>query len=260
MTKNVNLGKGIDLSELVDNNKKRIDGRKPDELRKINFTPNFISSSAGSVLFEIGNTRVICTASIDENVPAWMRYQNVSGGWITAEYSMLPGSTLDRKKRESSMGKVGGRTMEIQRLIGRSIRSVIDLEKLGRRQIYLDCDVIQADGGTRTASICGAFIALKYAIKKLLENGSIKENPIKDDIAAISVGICKGVVILDLCYLEDSVAEVDANFVMTSSGKIIEIQSTAEAEPFSEKHLDEMLTVSKKGINEIMQMQKNLFD
>ena len=154
MSKNVNLGKGIDLSDLVDNNKKRIDGRKPDELRKINFTPNFISSSAGSVLFEIGNTRVICTASIDENVPAWMRYQNVSGGWITAEYSMLPGSTLDRKKRESSTGKVGGRTMEIQRLIGRSIRSVIDLEKLGRRQIYLDCDVIQADGGTRTASIC----------------------------------------------------------------------------------------------------------
>ena len=259
MSKNINLSKGIDLSELVNNNEKRIDGRKPDELRKINYIPNFVSSSAGSVLIEIGNTRVICTASIDENIPGWMRYQNVSGGWITAEYSMLPGSTLDRKKRESSTGKISGRTMEIQRLIGRSVRSVVDLEKLGRRQIYLDCDVIQADGGTRTASINGAFVALKYAIKKLLNDGTLKENPIKDDIAAISAGICKGVVILDLCYLEDSVAEVDANFVMTSSEKIIEIQSTAEAEPFSQKHLDDMLCVSKKGINEILQMQKNLF-
>ena len=256
---NSNLGEGIDLSALINNNKKRIDGRKFDELRKINIIPNFIPSAAGSVLIEIGNTRVICTACIDDSVPGWMRYQNVPGGWITSEYSMLPGSTIDRKKRESSVGKISGRTMEIQRLIGRSIRSVVDLEKLGRRQIYLDCDVIQADGGTRTASITGAFISLKYAIQKLIDNKILKENPIKEDIAAISSGICNGVAILDLCYLEDSSAEVDANFVMTSSGKIIEIQSTAEAEPFCEESLKQMISLSKKGINEILLMQKELF-
>lgn len=229
-----------------------------EEMREVSISFDLLTNTENSCLIKFGNTVVICKATIEETVPPFLRKSGL--GWVTAEYGMLPGSTNERMRREAKQIAQSGRTQEIQRLIGRSLRVAVDRVALGERQIIVDCDVIQADGGTRTASICGAFIALKFAIKKLLENGSIKENPIKDDIAAISAGICKGVVILDLCYLEDSVAEVDANFVMTSSGKIIEIQSTAEAEPFSEKHLDEMLSISKKGINEIMQMQKNLFD
>ena len=260
MTVNKNLSGGVDINSIIDNSNKRIDGRKSDELREIKLTPNFINSASGSVLIELGNTRVICTASIEESVPGWMRYQKISGGWVTAEYSMLPAATLDRKKRDSATGKINGRTMEIQRLIGRSIRAIIDLEKLGRRQIHLDCDVIQADGGTRTASVTGAFIALKMAVKKLLNEGLIKENPIKESLAAISVGINNQVPILDLCYLEDASAEVDANFVISESGKIIEIQGTAEEEPFSEDELYEMMALAKKGISEIILLQKNLYN
>jgi ribonuclease PH len=256
MKREINLSGGIDLSAAVNSTNKRMDGRAADELRSIQITPNFITSAKGSVLIEMGQTRVICTASVDEGVPGWMRYQNVPGGWVTAEYSMLPGATMDRTQRESSKGKVGGRTMEIQRLIGRSLRAVIDLEKLGRRQIYLDCDVIQADGGTRTASITGAFVALKLAIEKLKSEGVLKEDPITDGLAAISAGIHNQVPILDLCYLEDSAAEVDANFVMTSSGRLIEVQGTAEGEPFTREELLEMLDLAEKGTTELFAAQQ----
>ena len=256
MKKEINLSGGIDLDTVVNNEDKRIDGRKRDELRPVRFTKDFITTAKGSVLVEMGNTRVICTASVDENVPGWMRFQKVPGGWVTAEYSMLPGATQDRSKREATQGKIGGRTMEIQRLIGRSLRAVVDLQKLGRRQIYLDCDVIQADGGTRTASITGAYVALKLAVDRLMKEGKIKQDPFKEGLAAISAGINKGVSILDLCYIEDSSAEVDANFVMTESGKIIEVQGTAEGAPFSKDELLEMMSLAEKGIGELIEMQK----
>ena len=256
MKKDMNLSGGINLDEVVNNTDKRIDGRKADELRPVQFTKDFITTAKGSVLVEMGNTRVICTASVDENVPGWMRFQKVPGGWVTAEYSMLPGATQDRNQREASKGKIGGRTMEIQRLIGRSLRAVVDLEKLGRRQIYLDCDVIQADGGTRTASITGAFVALKLAVARLMKDGLIKQDPIIEGLAAISVGVHKQVPILDLCYFEDSAAEVDANFVMTESGKIIEVQGTAEGAPFSKTELMEMMGLAEKGIGELIEMQR----
>jgi ribonuclease PH len=260
MKKEINLSGGIDLDAVVENSDKRIDGRKADELREVKFTKDFITTAKGSVLVEMGNTRVICTASVDENVPGWMRFQKVPGGWVTAEYSMLPGATQDRTQREASKGKIGGRTMEIQRLIGRSLRAVVDLQKLGRRQIYLDCDVIQADGGTRTASITGAFVALELAVQRLMKEGLIKQNPINEGLAAISVGINKQTPILDLCYLEDSSAEVDANFVMTESGKIIEVQGTAEGAPFSKDELMQMMALAEKGIGELIEMQKAVLD
>lgn len=260
MKKEINLSGGIDLDAVVDNVNKRIDGRRSDELRPVKFTKDFITSAKGSVLVEMGNTRVICTASVDENVPGWMRFQNVPGGWVTAEYSMLPGATQERSKREAAQGKIGGRTMEIQRLIGRSLRAVVDLQKLGRRQIYLDCDVIQADGGTRTASITGAFVALKLAVARLMKEGLVKQNPIIEGLAAISVGIHKEVPILDLCYLEDSAAEVDANFVMTESGKIIEVQGTAEGAPFSKDELLQMMGLAEKGIGELIEMQGRVLE
>ncbi len=256
MKKEINLSGGINLDTVVNNAEKRIDGRRADELRSVKFTKDFITSAKGSVLVEMGNTRVICTASVDENVPGWMRFQKVPGGWVTAEYSMLPGATQDRTKREATQGKIGGRTMEIQRLIGRSLRAVVDLEKLGRRQIYLDCDVIQADGGTRTASITGAYVALKLAVDRLMKEGLIKQDPVIEGLAAISAGINKRIPILDLCYLEDSSAEVDANFVMTESGKIIEVQGTAEGAPFSKDELLQMMTLAEKGIGELVAMQK----
>jgi ribonuclease PH len=256
MKKEINLSGGIDIDAVVDNADKRIDGRRADELRPVRFTKDFITSAKGSVLVEMGNTRVICTASVDENVPGWMRFQKVPGGWVTAEYSMLPGATQDRTNREATKGKIGGRTMEIQRLIGRSLRAVVDLKKLGRRQIYLDCDVIQADGGTRTASITGAYVALKLAVDRLMKDGLVKQDPIIEGLAAISVGINKQVPILDLCYIEDSAAEVDANFVMTESGKIIEVQGTAEGAPFSKDELMEMMALAEKGIGELVEMQK----
>jgi ribonuclease PH len=256
MKKEINLSGGIDLDAVVESSGKRIDGRKADELRKVRFTKDFITTAKGSVLMEMGNTRVICTASVDENVPGWMRYQNVPGGWVTAEYSMLPAATQARTQREAAKGKIGGRTMEIQRLIGRSLRAVVDLQKLGRRQIFLDCDVIQADGGTRTASITGAYVALRLAVDKLMKEGKIKQDPVIEGLAAISVGINKQTPILDLCYLEDSAAEVDANFVMTESGKIIEVQGTAEGAPFSKDELMQMMALAEKGIGELVEMQK----
>jgi ribonuclease PH len=258
MKKEINLSGGIDIESAVDNTEQRIDGRKPDAMRTVRFTKDFISTAKGSVLVEMGGTRVICTASVDENVPGWMRFQNVPGGWVTAEYSMLPAATQDRTQREAAKGRIGGRTMEIQRLIGRSLRAVVDLQKLGRRQIYLDCDVIQADGGTRTASITGAYVALKLAVDRLLKEGLLKEDPVLEGLAAISVGINKGVPILDLCYLEDSSAEVDANFVMTESGKIIEVQGTAEGAPFSKDELMQMMALAEKGIDELVQLQKTV--
>ena len=257
---NINISGGIDVAAALNQDNQRIDGRKADEMRSVTITPNFITSSKGSVLIEMGNTRVICVASVDESVPGWMRYQNIDGGWLTAEYSMLPGATQDRTQRESAKGKLSGRTMEIQRLIGRSLRAVIDLKKLGRRQIYIDCDVIQADGGTRTASITGAFIAMKLAITRLIEDGILDENPITESLAAISVGIKNGVSILDLCYIEDSTAEVDANFVIASSGQIIEVQATAEGQSFSKSELNGMLELAEKGVNELFDQQQKIFN
>lgn len=234
----------------------RPDGRKNDELRTIRIEKNFIKNADGSALIELGNTRVICTASIENKVPPFLKDQKK--GWITAEYGMLPRSTPVRMLRESTAGRVGGRTHEIQRLIGRTLRAVVDLEKLGERTIWIDCDVIEADGGTRTASITGGYIALVEAINKAMNAGMITENPIKDSIAAISVGIVLGEPRLDLCYAEDSQAEVDMNIVMTGSGKFIEIQGTAEILPFSKENLFQLLSLAEKGIREIIRIINNL--
>ncbi|MCS7163636.1 MAG: ribonuclease PH [Thermodesulfovibrio sp.] len=234
----------------------RPDGRKNDELRAIKIEKNFIKNADGSVLIQLGSTRVICTASIENKVPPFLKDQKK--GWLTAEYGMLPRSTPTRMIRESTAGRVGGRTQEIQRLIGRALRAVVDLEKLGERTIWIDCDVIEADGGTRTASITGGYIALVEAIKKAMNLGMITENPIKESIAAISVGIVSGEPRLDLCYAEDSQAEVDMNIVMTESGKFIEIQGTAEIVPFSKEDLNQLLSLAEKGIKEIIKIIKNL--
>ncbi len=232
----------------------RPDGRQADELRSIKIVRNFLKTAEGSVLIEMGDTKVICTASIEDKVPHFLKDQNK--GWVTGEYSMLPGSTHVRTMRESSSGRVSGRTHEIKRFIGRAMRSVVDLEALGERTIWLDCDVIQADGGTRTASITGAFVALKDAASYTLENKFIKKQPIKEYVAAVSVGIVEGEPRLDLSYTEDSTAEVDMNVVMTESGKFIEVQGTAEAEPFSRKHLQDMLDLAGSGIEKIIAIQK----
>lgn len=234
----------------------RPDGRKNDELRSIKIEKNFIKNADGSVLIKLGNTRVICTASIENKVPPFLKDQK--RGWITAEYGMLPRSTPVRMLRESTAGRVGGRTHEIQRLIGRALRAVVDLEKLGERTIWIDCDVIEADGGTRTASITGGYVALVEALKQAMKAGMISENPIKDSIAAISVGIVLGEPRLDLCYAEDSQAEVDMNVVMTGSGKFIEIQGTAEIFPFSKENLLQLLSLAEKGIREIIRIINNL--
>ncbi|AKJ64688.1 ribonuclease PH [Kiritimatiella glycovorans] len=248
----------LDKDELELPPYEREDGRAADELRTVAIEPGFIRSARGSVLIAMGNTRVICTASVDESVPGWMRAQNVPGGWLTAEYGMLPAATADRNRREVSAGKPGGRTMEIQRLIGRALRAVVDLEKLGRRQIYLDCDVIQADGGTRTASITGAYVALRLAVNHMRNTGLIKENPISEPLAAVSVGVVEKTPLLDLCYVEDSAAEVDMNVVMTASGKFIELQGTAEERPFSRDQLDAMLGLAEKGIGELLELQESV--
>ena len=234
----------------------RPDGRKADQLRKIKIVRNYIKNAEGSVLISMGDTKVICTASIENKVPPFLR--DKGKGWVTGEYSMLPRSTHSRSIRESSMGKVGGRTHEIQRLIGRAMRSVVDLEALGERTIWLDCDVIQADGGTRTASITGAFVAMKDAVNFALKKKLISAQPIRDYLAAISVGIVEGEPRLDLSYVEDSAAEVDMNIVMTGSGKFIEIQGTAETEPFGETNLQKMLNFAKKGIGELIAEQKDV--
>ncbi|MBC8413911.1 ribonuclease PH [bacterium] len=234
----------------------RPDGRKTDELRNVKITRNFIKPAEGSVLIEMGDTKVICTASIEQRVPPFMKGQD--RGWVTGEYSMLPRATSTRNTRESARGKVGGRTHEIQRLIGRSMRSIVDLKALGERTIWLDCDVIQADGGTRTASITGAFIAMQDAINSAMQQKLIETQPVKDYVAAISVGVVDGEPRLDLAYLEDSAAEVDMNIVMTGAGEFIEIQGTAETKPFGSKHLQEMLALGESGIKQLIAMQKEV--
>ncbi|WP_456278080.1 ribonuclease PH [Bacillus sp. AK128] len=233
----------------------RFDGREQHQLRNIHIEKDYIKHAEGSVLISVGDTKVICTASIDEKVPPFMR--NSGKGWITAEYSMLPRATEQRNIRESSKGKVSGRTMEIQRLIGRALRSVVDLEKVGERTIWIDCDVIQADGGTRTASITGAFVAMVLAFSKLIERKSITTYPIKDFLAATSVGIDETHgPILDLNYVEDSKANVDMNVVMTGNGEFVELQGTGEESTFSRTQLNELLELAEKGINELIQYQK----
>lgn len=232
----------------------RSDNRAPDQMRPVNIVPNFISMAEGSALIEVGNTRVICTASVEEAVPAFLK--GSGKGWITAEYSMLPRSTLTRTPREASRGRQSGRTHEIQRLIGRALRAAVDLTRLGERTITLDCDVIQADGGTRTASITGAFIALGLAMEKLVEAGTLTAAPIRDFVGAISVGMVEGTILLDLCYEEDSRAEVDLNFVMTGGRKIIEVQATAEQHPFDEAQLKKMMDLAGRGIESLIARQR----
>ncbi|WP_100405037.1 ribonuclease PH [Bacillus solitudinis] len=233
----------------------RVDGRAVDELRPVQLDLNFITHPEGSVLISMGQTKVICTASIEERVPPFMRGQGK--GWITAEYSMLPRATEQRNIRESSKGKVSGRTMEIQRLIGRSLRAILDLEKLGERTIWIDCDVIQADGGTRTASVTGAFIALALAVNQAVEKKKIKEWPIRDYLAAVSVGVDKEHgEILDLCYIEDAAAEVDLNVIMTSSGDFVELQGTGEEATFSRSQLNALLDLAEKGVLSLIKHQK----
>lgn len=228
--------------------------RAANALRPIKLTPHFLPHTDGSVLIECGNTKVICTATIDENVPPFLRGKGQ--GWVTAEYGMLPASTASRMRREATAGKQSGRTQEIQRLIGRSLRAVVDMEKLGERQILIDCDVIQADGGTRTASITGAFVALSLAIQKLLQQGILSDNPLMDSVAAVSVGVVGGVPLLDLDYPEDSGCDSDVNMVMTGSGKIIEIQGTAEGAPFSFDELNTLMQLAAKGIAELSALQR----
>lgn len=234
----------------------RIDGRQADQLRPMRFQNHIAPHATGSTLIEWGNTRVICGVTVEEKVPRWMKEQNVTGGWITAEYSMLPYSTLDRKARDISKGKLDGRSQEIQRLIGRSLRSIIDLEKLGARTIWIDCDVLQADGGTRTASITGTYVALMLAIRKLMADGKLAVNPLKEPVAAVSIGILNGIPLLDLCYVEDAAAEVDLNLVMTAGGKFVEVQGSGEESTFSEEQLHAMLKLGRQGIQQLVKLQE----
>jgi ribonuclease PH len=234
----------------------RLDGRKPAQLRPMKITPGYIKTADGSVLIEMGATKVICTAKLEDRVPPFLR--NSGKGWITSEYGMLPGSSETRISRESSRGRVGGRTHEIQRLIGRSLRTIAELRSLGEKTIWVDCDVIQADGGTRTASITGAYVALAEASHKWLRKGILAANPIKDSVAAISIGIVDGKILLDLCYEEDSKADVDMNFVMTGSGKFIEVQGTAESSPFTKKQMERMADIAQQGIKELLREQKKV--
>ncbi len=224
----------------------RSDGRRPDELRPVEILPGFVATADGSALISVGTTRVICTASVDENVPPWMRGRG--SGWVTAEYGMLPASTGDRKARDISRGKLDGRTTEIQRLIGRSLRAVVDMAALGERTVWLDCDVLQADGGTRCASICGAWVALRLALDGLVAKGSLEALPLTDSLAAVSVGMVDGEGLLDLAYVEDSRAESDMNVVMTGSGRLVEVQATAEGATFSRAELDALLDLAEGGI------------
>ena len=234
----------------------RKDGREPDELRPLAFTRDFTEFAMGSVLVEMGKTQVLCTASVEDRVPPWLR--GSGKGWVTAEYSMLPGSTPERVNREAARGKQSGRTQEIQRLIGRSLRAVTDLVMLGETQITVDCDALQADGGTRTAAICGGFLALHDACSRLVEAKRLAANPITDVCAAISVGMVGALPSLDLDYLEDSTAEVDMNVVMTGAGKYIEVQGTAEGAAFSRSELDELLVLAEHGTAQIFELQREM--
>lgn len=231
----------------------RADGRRTDELRHAAFERDFTVFAPGSVLVSMGRTRVLCTASVEDRVPPWMR--GSGKGWVTAEYSLLPGSTGERVAREAARGKQSGRTQEIQRLIGRSLRSVCDMVALGELQVTVDCDVLQADGGTRTASICGAYVALHDALTRMVHKGTLRANPLTEAVAAVSVGVVDGVCMLDLPYEEDSRAEVDMNVVMTSSGRFIEVQGTAEGMPFTKGELDEMLSLAEHGIAQLLDAQ-----
>ena len=232
----------------------RYDGRGADSLREVRITRNYTKHAEGSVLIEFGDTKVICTASVESSVPPFLRGKGT--GWVTAEYSMLPRATHTRSSRESSKGKVGGRTHEIQRLIGRSLRAVMDMTQLGERSVLIDCDVIQADGGTRTASITGAYVALHDALRGLVAKGDLKSLPLREAVAAVSVGIVAGVPVLDLNYVEDSAAEVDMNIVMTSSNRFVEVQGTAEAEPFTVAQMDAMRNLAMAGINRLFDIQQ----
>lgn len=234
----------------------RADGRAPDQLRPVKLTPDFIPTAEGSVLIEVGQTRVICTASVEDGVPQWMR--GSGRGWVTGEYGMLPRATEKRTPRESNRGRQSGRTLEIQRLIGRALRAAADLEKLGERTIWLDCDVIQADGGTRTASITGAFVAMALALERLVAAGILPEVPLKDSVAATSVGILDERPLLDLNYAEDSRAQVDMNVVMTGSGRFVEIQASAEGRAFTHDELAQLLALAEKGIRQLTEQQMTL--
>jgi ribonuclease PH len=235
----------------------RPDGRRPSQLRNITLEANIAPHASGSVLIGFGSTRVICAATIEPKVPSWMRQQGVTGGWLTAEYSMLPYSTHDRKQRDISKGKIDGRTVEIQRLIGRSLRAIIDLQKLGENTLWIDCDVLQADGGTRTASITGAYLAARLAIQKLLDAKKISENPLTDSVAAVSVGLFGGQQLLDLNYIEDKDATVDFNVVMTGQGKFVEVQGAGEEATFSQEELDGLLGLAREGLKELAAVQSS---
>jgi ribonuclease PH len=234
----------------------RLDGRAWDQLRSIKLTPDFIPVAEGSVLIEIGQTRVICTATLDEGVPSFLK--GSGKGWVTAEYGMLPRATEQRTARESTRGRQSGRTLEISRLIGRSLRAITDQQKLGERTVWLDCDVIQADGGTRTASITGAYIAIGLAFERMVATGILKTIPLCDSVAATSVGLIAGNPMLDLCYEEDSQAEVDMNVVMTGSGRFVEVQATAEGKPFAASELDQLLALAAGGIRSLTEHQRAL--
>ena len=232
----------------------RPSGRAPDQLRPVSLEPGFSRHAEGSCLVKFGDTHVLCTASVDEKVPPWMR--NSGKGWVTAEYGMLPRSTHTRMDREAARGKQSGRTQEIQRLIGRSLRAVVNLQAMGERQINIDCDVLQADGGTRTASITGAWVALHFAFQRLIKDGKLAVSPLTGEVAAVSCGLWQGTAVLDLDYPEDSKAEADANFVLTGKGGIVEIQGTAEQDPFSEDQFLELLKLAKKGVVELTKLQR----
>lgn len=239
----------------------RSDGRRQDQMRPVTIIRHYLQHPEGSVLIQVGGTEVICTASIEDEKPRFMKTQNIRNkGWVTAEYSMLPRSTHDRMQREITRGRAGGRTQEIQRLIGRSMRAITDLEVLGERTIWIDCDVIQADGGTRTSAITGAFIALWDACKWLKDCGAIKDVPIETNVAAISVGVIDGVLMLDLSYEEDSRADVDMNIVMAGDGRFIELQGTAEESPFSQSELDQMIGLGTAGVGDLVRLQNRIID
>jgi ribonuclease PH len=234
----------------------RADGRRLHQIRPVRFQNHFAPQAMGSTLIEWGNTRVICAVTVEEAVPRWMKEQNVTGGWITAEYSMLPYSTSQRKQRDITKGKIDGRAQEIQRLIGRALRAAIDLEKVGPRTLWVDCDVVQADGGTRTAAITGAYVALALAARKLMTEGKVVECPLSRAVAAVSVGLLNQQAMLDLCYVEDAAAAVDLNLVMNSAGEFIELQGSGEEAAFSESQLAELLTLGKAGIRELLALQQ----
>ena len=233
----------------------RADGRRADQLRPVTFQSGIAANAWGSVLVSFGNTKVICAATIEPKVPIWMKQQGVRGGWLTAEYSMLPYSTLDRKARDISKGKADGRTIEIQRLIGRALRAIIDLDKLGENTLWVDCDVLQADGGTRTASITGAYLAARLAVQKLIDEKRIAENPLTDSVAAVSVGLVEGRELLDLAYVEDRDAQVDFNVVMTGRGQFVEVQGSGEESTFSYDQLQGLIALGQKGLKELSALQ-----